>query len=344
LFSAIRTFSHVLLQLGYAQYACGQLVDVQLERLIELKGLPKDRVPVVTAIAIQPNGNLLATAGDDHIVRLWDVGTGELVRQLRGHRDWVTAVSFCSDGSELITGCRDRRVLIWNVGDGKLRGSLGTHEHPISTIVVSPQDEIVAIAGFRAALKLYDLKSRKLLGLLTCPCKDTRAVDFSSDLRFIASAGRNGKIRIWNLTSGKTFDIDAHARRVRSIVFVPGNDKLVSAGDDPLIRVWDLANGNMLHQLPSESGKVLSMTMIGNNQLATSSSDNVIRLFRLNGSRSHALLTGHTGSIAALIARNQKLISGSFDTTVRIWSIQASSSPVTSPMVSTRVISTANAN
>ena len=59
------------------------------------------------------------------------------------------------------------------------------------------------------------------------------------------------------------------------------------------------------------------MTMVSDEQFAASGSDNVIRLFPLHGSAPPTVLQGHTGSIAALTAQDGKLISGSFDTTVR---------------------------
>ena len=71
-----------------------ELQPPRLQRLIQLRKLPSERIPVVSALAIQPSGNVLATAGDDHLVRLWDFRTGELIRRLSGHEDWVTAVAF----------------------------------------------------------------------------------------------------------------------------------------------------------------------------------------------------------------------------------------------------------
>lgn len=295
-------------------------IGAVLERKIQLSGLPNDEVPVVSAVAIQPHGQLLATAGDDHIVRLWDLRDGRLVRELKAHRDWVTTVSFCSDGAELITGSRDRQVLIWEAASGRMKARLGTHRHPISSIAVSQDKDRVAVAGFRAPLKVYDLASGKLLGALSCPCTDMRAIAFSPDMSFIAAGGRTGKLRIWNLKNGKTVDIDAHPRRIWSIAFTPDNH-LISAGDDVAIHVWDSETGERIHRIANKSGKVLALMMIGDDQFAAASADNVIRLFELNASAPYAKLQGHTGSIGALDFRDNKLISGSFDTTVRVWSL-----------------------
>ena len=54
--------------------------------------------PVVTAVSIQPGGSLVAVAGDDHIVRIMNWETGELVRQLQEHGDWIRAAVFSPEG------------------------------------------------------------------------------------------------------------------------------------------------------------------------------------------------------------------------------------------------------
>ena len=116
-----------------------------LKRTIRLRGLPNDEVPVITALALQPSGNLLASAGDDHKVRLWDIESGQLQYTLTDHHDWVTSLAFCEGGTMLLTGGRDRQVLAWNASNGSKPTRLGKHDKPISSICLlytspSPRD------------------------------------------------------------------------------------------------------------------------------------------------------------------------------------------------------------
>ena len=64
-------------------------------------------------MAFSPDGGLLATAGDDHDVRLWHPGSGECLRVLTGHAGSVRSLAFSPDGRMLATGSDDQTVRLW---------------------------------------------------------------------------------------------------------------------------------------------------------------------------------------------------------------------------------------
>src|SRR5262249_45212502 len=71
------------------------------------------------SLAFAPNSKTLASGGSsrDHIVRLWDVEKGELIRTLRGHSDEVADLRFSPDGKTLAStgGMNDTTVRYWDV-------------------------------------------------------------------------------------------------------------------------------------------------------------------------------------------------------------------------------------
>lgn len=66
-----------------------------------------------------PNGKLLATAGHDKTVRVWDTVKGEVVAVLKGAKDPVYTVAFSADGKRLAAGGEDRNVRSWSVPEFK---------------------------------------------------------------------------------------------------------------------------------------------------------------------------------------------------------------------------------
>jgi RNA polymerase sigma factor (sigma-70 family) len=69
----------------------------------------------VFRVAFSPDGRLLATAGMEHVVSVWDAVTGKQVGRLEGHRGNVEALAFSPDGRRLASGSQDTTILIWDV-------------------------------------------------------------------------------------------------------------------------------------------------------------------------------------------------------------------------------------
>jgi hypothetical protein len=69
------------------------------------------------ALAVSPDGRVLATGGSEGTVGLWELATGKELRKLKGHDGPVLAVAFSADGRRLLSGSRDTTALIWDTAD-----------------------------------------------------------------------------------------------------------------------------------------------------------------------------------------------------------------------------------
>lgn len=288
--------------------------------------LPPDdeehKPPVVTALRLHRDGRRLATAGDDHRVRVWDLDEGRLLFRLEGHADWVRTVDYAPDGQWLASAGNDRQVLLWDALRGTSLGVLAAAEGAIAAIRFTSDGKLLALAGFEDQMRLFDTASRQLLMRLPAPGDDMRAVAIAPGDRLLAVGGRSGVVRLWELPQGELVrDLAVHRQRIRSLVFSPDGSYLASSGEDRTIHVLSLGSGAGFH-LPLRPAKVLALAWLGPQQLAAAGSDNLIRLWDVTTRQEIGCLRGHTGSVAALDCRGTVLVSAAYDTTVRVWEIR----------------------
>jgi WD40 repeat protein len=290
--------------------------------------LPPDddshRPPVVTALRLHKDGQQLATAGDDHRVRVWNLADGALVHKLDAHADWVRTIDYSPDGRILASAGNDRQIIFWNAASGEKLDVFTVHDAAIAAIRFSHDGQLLAAVGFEGIVRLYDVPSKRLIAQPLAPCQDVRAVTFSRDDQLLAVGGRCGSIRLLSAPRGEFVrDIPAHRQRIRAIAFSSDGSYLASAGEDRLIHVASVAGGaaGETYSLPPRPAKVLSLVFYGPHHLATAGSDNQIRLWDVTTKEETGCLRGHTGSVAALECQGKVLVSAGYDTTVRIWDV-----------------------
>lgn len=74
----------------------------------------------IRAISYSPNGRMLATAGNDNVVRLWNPDDGKMIRELTGHTRNIYALAFHPDGKSLASGDLKGVIKHWDLAAGKL--------------------------------------------------------------------------------------------------------------------------------------------------------------------------------------------------------------------------------
>lgn len=61
----------------------------------------------------------LCTLGEDTDIVLWDLGSAQVIKKMRGHTDVINSLSFSSDGNVLVSGSADKTVRLWSVKDAE---------------------------------------------------------------------------------------------------------------------------------------------------------------------------------------------------------------------------------
>jgi len=88
---------------------------------------------VVRSVAFSQDGSWVVSGSNDN-VRIWNVTTGEVEAELKGHTSRVNSVAFSQDGSRVISGSDDKTVRIWNVMTGEVEAELKGHTHWVTSV------------------------------------------------------------------------------------------------------------------------------------------------------------------------------------------------------------------
>jgi WD40 repeat protein len=280
------------------------------------------RRPVITGVSLRRDGKRLAIVGDDHCVGIFDVEGQKYIEHVLDHKDWVRSVAYSPDGKLLATAGNDRTLRVWQ--DANWRAPLYSqrHDKAIINFAFSPAGDQIATVGFEKTLRIYDTQSGRVAQKLECPCPDNHALAFSPDGRQLAVGGRCGTLRVWDVVKGQSvLNQKVHRQRIRSLAFTSAGT-IISAGDDQRVKITDLRKPEKVTELPRLPSKLFAVKLLGDGLLATAGSDNKIRIWGISDRQEIGVLNGHTGTVSCLDANSGVLVSGSFDTQVRMWDME----------------------
>jgi WD40 repeat protein/beta-lactamase regulating signal transducer with metallopeptidase domain len=234
-------------------------------------------------VAYSPDGKLLAGAGTDRTIRLYDRKTGRLVRRIMAHDKAVWCVAFSPDSKLLASGSgrwEDKslpgRVKVWDVQTGEQKMVLEGHESIVGTVVFSPDGKTLASSGWDSVVKLWDLQTGKLRATLGGFEKGTvvRSIAFRPDGTMLAAAGFDGKIKLYDPATAKEIaSMRSLGAVLHSIAFSPDGSTLAVAwnprgrlepelwtGTGPgAVALWDVERREQFARLRGSEGKVLAV-------------------------------------------------------------------------------------
>ncbi len=289
----------------------------QAYRLLPLN--PHRQPPVVTAMAIDPRGEVLAVAGDDASIRILDAGDLREYDRLVAHRDLVRTLTFRCDSNILASGGNDGSLVLW---DRNANWAVTRRLDDLPTLFCvrfSPDGKQLAAVGFDSDLMLFGSSSQPQLH---CQCSDLRGVAYDAAGGRLAVSGRSGTLYLYDTRDARPLgEFPIHTSRVRDLVFLPGTELAATVAEDGAATIFDLNQHRVVKRIDLLPCKLFTMAAIDRTQIAVAGSDNRIRIVDCASGEIIDHLDGHQGSISSLVFCNGWLYSGGFDATVRKWNV-----------------------
>jgi WD40 repeat protein len=221
------------------------------ERVLQYKGHDID----INDVAFSPDGSMLATGGDDGTLNVWDPTTGDLISSVAGEGP-VWGPSFSAEGSLLSASWQDEgAVRIIDPSSGRVIQEVGALAAPFKTALSPDGRRVVVGQNFSEIAVVLDVGSGGTVQTLRGHRYGVTGVSWSPDGQWIATAGADASVRIWNPETGETvFELISHTGIALTTDWSPDSRRLLTSGSDGMVKVWEVENDGA-RELMSLSGQ-----------------------------------------------------------------------------------------
>ena len=289
------------------------------------------------AAAFSSDGRWFASGGDDRLVTVRAIETGQVVKVLQGHRSVVYNCEFSRDSRLLATGGLEGTVRIWDTATWRMRQAL-PHQGSMRAVAFSSDGRWIATGTSERAACIWEVETGRKLLELPEQSAWVMGVAFAPDGRtFYTATGswnaadqaRGSAVTCWRIEPSsdglKATSLKQSQKRTGSIEclrITTDGQRLVTSGTDSQIVIWDPATlvpvQAIAHNVPLHRGTLLT----GDKLFAAGDVTGRIGIWDLASKQRLRLFSGHTGHVfdVAAAADGEILASAAEDDTIRFWS------------------------
>jgi len=292
--------------------------------------------PATTTACLAPGGkDLLATAGTDGAVRVWDLRARTRARTLRtplhersGHDAVAVALAFSPDGRLMASGHVDGFVHLWDVTQGQELPCRLRHEASVACVAFSPGGETLATGGLDSNLKLWDVAAacagEARRELYRQPASVT-ALAWGGDGAWLVTGHANRILRLFDPRTGRlTATLRGPEGLVNLLCVAPDRRRLAVCSQDRTLRLFDMSDRSQLFAVAAHRSRNTTSVAFfpDGTHVATVAQDNTVQIWDLEKQSAIAALWGQTDECFAgvcLFGGGDHVAVALTDGRIRLW-------------------------
>ncbi|MGH3694408.1 MAG: TIR domain-containing protein [Pseudonocardiaceae bacterium] len=270
------------------------------------------------AIALSPDGMVLAVGAPDRSVELWDVASRTQRATLTGHQGFVFSISFSPDGRLLATAGDDKVVRLWDLRTNRELAQLPGHTERITHVAISPDGRLLASSSIDGTMRIWNIDTRQTKYIYDPSGGGSPSgMAFNPDGTWLVVGGPSGNITAIDLATGTQGPLASPVHAEWDVAFDRTGHRFVTAGHFGTVQLWRFQRTRFRH-----IGSVSDVTFDPSGRtLVSGSADNTVRLWDVKRSELLHQFNGHTESVRGVAYRPDGTIFASTgeDSTLRLW-------------------------
>ncbi len=293
----------------------------------------------VNDVAYSADGRLIASSGDDNVLKIWDASSGSLIKTLRGHGGRVRSCDFSPDGRFLVSGGHDAQAKVWSLDGYRevrvLKGHLlRGHSDIVLSARFSPDGKQVATSSRDRTARTWSTDSGQLLKVLDEGHEflATSAIFFRSGRQLLTAAGDN-TVRKWDAAAGTQTILLRNTGRIGALALSNNEKWIVTGASGNAAQVFGAEDGTLLQTLApdQESDRSSAVTALAfssdDRLLLVADTDGRCRLWQRENAadswKERALWHNHSRRItsAAFLPDGKRVLTASLDRSVAQWDV-----------------------
>jgi hypothetical protein len=198
--------------------------------------------------SFSPDGRHFLAYGDSNTLRLYEVKTGNVVRDMTGHEQWTGHAIFTPDSKHILSFGGDRAVRLREVATGKEVRKIEKHADGICSVDLTRDGKWAVTGCSDGTLRLWEFATGKEVRTFKGPPGGCTGI-FTPDGKQILS-GSDRTLRLWDVATGKELrTFEGHTAGLFGFFVLPGGKQALSYSPDQTARLWDLATGKEVSKL-----------------------------------------------------------------------------------------------
>ena len=267
---------------------------------------------------------MIGEAGINGRIQIFNSST-VLTNSIQAHTDSVNRIKLLLNGF-VATISHDTTAKIWCASSFNLN-LIRTYTSHTSAVMglESLNTNTIATGSYDKTIHIWSITT----GITQMIINTTLGVNSLQMLRDgiqLAAGLLDGRIQIFNLNNGNLLStLQEHLAQINDIVLVNNGELLVSSSSDLSLKIWNLTTNKSIFTLNGHSSNVIGLKQVSLDIVASASNDATIKLWNITNGKLIGTLAMHTNfvhrSIDLFNDNNnvQRLISGSFDQTIKLW-------------------------